>query len=252
MEKERIIWKADSNMEFSTLSRPEAAVAMEKWKQSGYKPPKLGNEENKKLAEDFITISNLVNNEVNEIKRRKKYFTDVYMGLYIYEYFSRMENFNLRCASDEGFWNYLTLKIAPDIVAERWGKEKEERYWKKPARNWFRIMWWYVYMSWQGNIDDTRALLELDCFDTDTILNLAERTGRKGAYIDATRIIMRKWGQIYSNGKKINGDMFRTIMKLHTAEIMVVEPCLCENGVEGYVDSLIKNSGVDIDAASGN
>ena len=44
-------------------------------------------------------------------------------------------------------------------------------------------------------------------------------------------------------------DLFRVVMKLNTARMMVVEPALCAGGCEGYAKKLYLDSGFDIDAA---
>ena len=94
-----------------------------------------------------------------------------------------MPGFNLRAAANDDFWRYLSIKVIPDVVAERWGYENESHYWSKPARIWLRSIWWYVHLSWQGDMQTTAKVLEASCFTTDSILNLEERTGRKGTFI---------------------------------------------------------------------
>ena len=102
-------------------------------------------------------------------------------------------------------------------------------------------------MSWQGNIKDTEELLVKECFDTDTILNLGERTGRNGIFIDVSRIIMKKFSTIPKQ-KKTNSkeNIFRKIMKINTARMVVIEPGLCDGGENGYVDSVFKLAGIEI------
>ena len=236
------------DMEFKTLSRSESSRAMDEWINGGFKMPKV-NGEYALLRKDIQNIYNRVKSEGSTVKNKKGYFTDVMLGLYLYLYFKSMSGFNMRCAADDDFWRYLCVKVVPDIVGERWGNDNEDHYWKKPTRIWLRSIWWYIHLSWQGSFRKTEKLLMSDCFDTDTILNLEERTGREGTFIDVSRLIMKKYSEVTEKqGKKSvktrQESPFRIIMKLNTAKIVVMEPALCEGGEEGYVTSLFEDAGV--------
>ena len=145
-------------------------------------------------------------------------------------------------------------------MAQRWGKDNEDHYWSKPTRIWFRSIWWYVHLAWQGDYESTRRVLETPFFTTDTILNFEERNGRKGTCVDAYRAIIKHYSTIpdsivkqYGSRKKGNSDdLFRVVMKLNTAKMMVMEPALCKGGVDGYARELFENAGVVIDVTQSN
>ena len=143
----------------------------------------------------------------------------------------------------------------PDVVAGRWGYENESHYWSKPARIWLRCIWWYIHLSWQGDAETTLQVLDSSCFTTDSILNLEERTGRKGTYIGVYRYIMYFYSRVPQSeiekfgkrdGKEKKDDLFRVIMKLHTAKSLVTEPALYLGGEREYVRSLFRDAGVNV------
>ena len=53
----------------------------------------------------------------------------------------------------------------------------------------------------------------------------------------------------YNKNRKAD-DLFRVIMKLNTARMMVAEPALCSGGCEGYAKKLFFDAGMDIDSVS--
>lgn len=238
-------------MVFSSLSQQEAFTAMEEWIRNAPDLPDLG-QNYKALRTELEELHRKAVEKAG--KKGNGYELDVSMGLGLYNLLSHFPDFTMREASDDGFWRYLSLKVAPHLVKERWGLENEDHYWKKSIRIWFRSLWWYVHLSWQGSIEKTEDLLCCGNFDTDTILNLSERTGKEGTFIAARRELMRQFGQLSPdtiNGyaKKHSEPLFRVIMKLHTAKIMVMEPDLCEGGVEGYVTSLFEDAGISVKKA---
>lgn len=115
-------------------------------------------------------------------------------------------------------------------------------------------IWWYVHLSWQGDMQTTAKVLETPCFTTDSILNLEERTGRKGTFINVYRYIMYYYSHIpqqvldeyNKNTETQQDDLFRIVMKLNTAKVMVVDPALYLGGEKEYVRSLFMDSGVRV------
>ncbi len=109
-------------------------------------------------------------------------------------------------------------------------------------------------MSWQGDYSSTLELLECDHFSTDTILNIEERSGRHGIYIETCRAILRCYANVkpedikkYSRGHMNNSDdLFRVVMKLNTARLMVMEPLLFSGGENEYARNLFKDAGVEL------
>lgn len=229
------------------LSRSEAREAMNIWIDSNGKLPievdgiykdlrELIVNEYDKLAETYGRDGN---------QSYDKYRLDTQLGMLLYSYLKKATWFSERTAEDDGFWMYLSLKVVPDIVAKRWNFDNEDHYWKKSVRIWLKVLWWYVHLSWQGNDSKTAELLLSNNFNTDTILNLVERVGRDGIYVDVYRKIMYYYGHLdvktISNYGSKNGDtdkkrtLFRSLMILHNATCVVIEPGLYPGGADGYV-----------------
>ena len=192
-----------------------------------------------KLDKDFQQIRLDLENLYPQLEdtERKDYFTDVEMGIKLYEYLDGKDWFNLRLASDNSFWRTFTIKIAPHLVAKRWGYDKIDHYYKKPQRNWFKSIWWFVYLSLvPGRMDKTRNILKSKNFTTDTIVALVERTGSDGFNYKLNRKIVDYFSRVSYDGSM--SFLFRSVMKLNTARTMVMEPALCEGGIDGYVKAL--------------
>ena len=236
-----------------TLSRGDSETAMKEWKESFPQPPVL-NGDLLVLRNDLLKLFQLVlENADSKGLNLRDYYTDREFGISLYVYLSKKEWFSLRVAADDGFWRYMSLKVIPDVVATRWGKDNDDHYWSIPRRIWLKQIWWFVYLSWRKDEITTRGILESPNCSTDTILNFVERTGKKGTCVDAYRWIIYIYSKIpqsaVSEYKKQgkNHDLFRVVMKLNTARMMVLEPSLCTGGDQGYAEKLFKDAGLDID-----
>lgn len=207
-------------MDIKKLNRGEAEKAMSEWLASFPLLPSLdGN-----YAVIRSDLTNLFQSVMKDSESKgfkpQDYFTDVQFGILLYSYLSKKDWFSLRLAADDGFWRYLSLKVIPDAVAVRWGKDNDSHYWSTPGRIWLKQIWWYVYLSWTKDEITTRKILESPNCSTDTILNFVERTGKKGTCIDAYRWIIYLYSlipqQAVSDYKKQgkNHDLFRVVMKL--------------------------------------
>ena len=207
-----------------------------------------------KIREDIQKMNEKIRNNAVELNEKKDYYIDVHLGILLYDYLWNTPGFNMRAAANEDFWRYLSVKVVPDVVSQRWGKDNESHYWSKPSRIWLRSIWWYVHLSWQGDIQNTARVLESKCFSTDTILNLEERTGRKGTYINVYRYIMYYYSRIPQNiidsyNKRLpnkQDTLLRVIMRLNTAKVLVIDPALYLGGENEYAKSLFKDAGVEI------
>ena len=184
---------------------------------------------------------------------RHDYYVDAIFGLKLYDYLQNQEWFNLRVAANTDFWRYMSVVVVPQVVSDRWGFDNEDHFWKRPMRIWLRSLWWFVHFSWRNSMKETEALLLKPMFSTDTILNIVERSGKNGTNIELYRDIINTYGSLSMeiiNKFKDRGlkesDMFRALMKLNTAKVIVTEPNLCINGVHGYVSLLCKDLNVDI------
>ena len=240
-------------MIIKTLNRSESQIAMKDWLENYPALPQIEGEYIKVRNE----IQNFFKKTVEECPSditRKDYYIDAHVGILLYDYLWRQPGFNLRAAANDDFWRYLSIKVVPDIVADRWGKDNESHYWSKPARIWLRSIWWYVHLSWQGDMMTTAKVLESPCFTTDNILNLEERTGRNGTFINVYRYIMYYYSRIPQetlenydkNTKKQSDGLFRIVMKLNTAKSMVIDPALFLGGEKEYVKSLFLDAGVRV------
>lgn len=215
-------------------------IAMDSWRVLSPR------EEMPIVNQDYVSVRQELERLFFEIKETtdKEYYIDVRFGIKLKEYLENQSWFSLRTASEIGFWRYLSLMVIPNVVKERWDLQ-EDHYWKKSRRIWLRTIWLYAYVSWNENAESTRKMLEEPMFNTDIILNLIERSGKKGMNFDLYRCIMKKYSesfdliQNYAKGRN-RDSLFRAIMRLNTARSMVYEPALFEGGVEGYVNSLFK------------
>ena len=237
-------------MIYKTYDRGEARVAMQEWLKNYPTLPSL-NTDYMKMRKDIERIYESIKSIVPDIK---SYEFDVRFGVSLYHYLNKNHpDFNMRLASNDEFWIYLSLRVVPHIVGERWGIDNESHYWSKGVRIWLRSIWWYVYLSWQGNITDTERMLLSECFNTDSILNLSERGGRYGTYINVCRQIMKCYSgipisKIRKYNEKLEGNLtlFRIVMKLNTVKSLVVEPDLYDGGASGYVKSLFRQANIEV------
>jgi len=236
-----------------TLNRSEAQMAMREWLENY---PTLPHVEGDyiKIRKDIQEFAKKVREECPSEIVKKDYYIDVHIGILLYDYLDKQPGFNLRAAANDDFWRYLSIKVVPDVVADRWGKENESHYWSKSVRIWLRSIWWYVHLSWQGDMLSTAKVLEAPCFTTDSILNLEERTGRKGTFIKVYRYIMYYYSRIpkevledYDKNTTTQRDgLFRIVMKLNTAKSMVIDPALYLGGEQEYVRALFMDAGVRV------
>lgn len=216
------------------LTRKEAIQAMYSWVGSSFTVPVLGMEYGQ-VREDLIALFNGAKTAAEDNVRT--YEMDVHFGAALYGYLTARSWFNDRLACDDGFWRHLTLRVIPDLVGQRWGNGNADHYYTKPSRIWPKALWWYIHLSLKDSgLNATKEMLLSGNFSTDSIENLVERTGRSGTNIEVYRTIMSKYGSLGN----VTGLDFRKVMKLNTAKAVVLEPVFCEGGVEGYVDSIIK------------
>jgi hypothetical protein len=155
---------------------------------------------------------------------------DVAAGLAVYRILGAA-GLDVRSAADDGVWRFLSLKVVPDLVAGRWAKVPEERFWRGRSRIWLRTIWWLVHLTWQESEDRTRAVLA--DVTTDTIVQLVERPGRGGFRIELIRALFRE-----RSVRKPSQQQFRALMKLNTARVIMTEPMFCVGGIDGYVRDL--------------
>lgn len=163
------------------------------------------------------------------------YQVDCLFGLKFFMLLSDKYHMSIRTASSPGVWRYLSVYVVPDIVELRYGVNHPDRFWKKPKRLWLRVMWWYIYLSWQGTYEAT--LLTIKDNSTDEILQLVDRCGRGGYRVNLYRELMKKYSSIALSERR-KSQLFRKVMVLNTARVQVVEPGLVDGGEKQYVQEL--------------
>ncbi len=241
-------------MEIRRLNRGDSEKAMQEWIDSYPCPPSLDGEYAVLRSELTKLFRSVVDKAAENNLKIQDYNTDAQFGLLLFMYLKKQDWFSLRLAADDGFWRYLSLKVIPDAVAVRWGKDNEAHYWSIHRRIWLKQLWWYVYLSWNIDENTTKRIIESPNCSTDTILNFVERSGKKGTCVEAYRWIIYFYSKIpqeilsaYNKGRKTD-DLFRVVMKLNTARMMVAEPALCIGGSKGYAKKLFLDAGIDIDS----
>lgn len=226
-------------MRFKSLNRSESEKIMGPWAETGI-PNNISENcpvEFRPLRQRLCKAMTLVKEKHKAEKESAFYGIDLDFGLIVYEILNESCGFYLRQASDDGVWRFLSLKVIPDIVFDRWGGNPS-RFWKESRRIWLKTLWWYVHLSWQGSKDETYETLKNNT--TDEIVQLVERSGMFGYRVELCRRIMEEYGKVSPENKKRNSGLFRKIMKLNTAWVKVLEPSLVQGGDKQYARNLFK------------
>lgn len=173
-------------------------------------------------------------------EKKPGYETDLNVGLVLFEYLNPSKGFTLVMANDDDVWRYISCKVFPDITFERYPKPanddirlNKKRFYSHTRRIWLKTLWWYVFLSWQGNSDKTRRVLEE--FGTDTISDFIERTGQ-GYRLLLYRQLMLAYSQVDNK----SSNLFNRIQKQNLVNCRTVEPALVENAEKGYIQNLFK------------
>lgn len=224
------------------LSRKDAAEKFAELSKSNFQNI-LVSKENEKLRNDVLEFSDsFIMQSTNMNKLSYKY--DLYLALYFYKKINEIYNFSEREAAQDDKWRYISLVILPDLVYKRWG-DKESRFYDHSTRMYFKSLWWYIHLSWQGSESKTLEILQDNT--TDHVSQLVERAGNYGYRITLLREIMHYYGEIEELpiGVSDRTNLFRKIMKLNTAWVKTMEPSLHFDGVKGYVKELFDYFGKD-------
>ena len=88
-----------------------------------------------KLRKYCIEQYKEIENKVKKNKELKswKHQLDLEFGLALYDYLNSDDDFNARYEADYSFWKYFAVFVVPDIVANRWGVDKKDHFYKKPT-----------------------------------------------------------------------------------------------------------------------
>ena len=183
-------------MKIMEYSREQARKKLDEWRNT--KEVYSLNSEYSSIRENFIEFYTKAKDEASR-DDRTEYMTDVLFGSAIYEYLSNQDWFNIRTAANDGFWRYLSVEVIPDIVADRWGVNNDNYYWKQSNRLWPKTAWWFIHLSLNNSLDDTKRVLSKNCFNSDSIQGIVERTGKKGTYVEVYREIIKQYSQLDYN-----------------------------------------------------
>ena len=194
------------------------------------------------LDSDYLDIRNYLVDKYQELKQSgyKDYQLDYRFSLIFYDYFRKKEWMTDRIAADYDFWSYLALIVIPDLVYDRFGVQDDKHYYSKGLRIWPYTLYWYSHLSWQGDVESTDKILSASRCCSDTILNLVERPGRNGTYVDLYRNIMYYFVNINPTKNVDSIKLFRSIMKLALAKPQVIDPDLYSGGTRAYANEIVK------------
>ena len=229
-------------MQIKTMTKDEARDLFEYYVSLGTIPESVFE----KLNSDYRKVRNrLLDFEEEADKENTAYKKDLCFACLIYEYFQKEDFFNDTVANNLGFWIYLCMQVAPDIVFRRHGLV-DSYFFNKNGRIYLQALWLYIHMSFQTDIETTKTMLEK--LSTDYILQMAERTGRDGFYVDVYREIVRVIVSLPSSvaNAKVNGaNLFRRVMIQNTAKTNVYN-LVAENKITEYVQSLFRSCKVEV------
>ncbi len=194
------------------------------------------------LDSDYLIIRKYLVEEYNKLKNLgyKDYQLDYRFSLLFYDYFRQKEWMTDRIAANYEFWSYIALIVIPDLVLDRFETKDDKHYYAKGLRIWPYTLYWYAHLSWQGDVKSTDKILSSSRCCSDTILNLVERPGRNGTYIDLYRSIMYHFVNCNPAKAVDNIKLFRSIMKLALAKPQVIDPDLCSGGADEYAKEIVQ------------
>ena len=224
-------------MSYRTLEKTEAKATIEQYEAEGEV-----HVEKKSLTKEEQYLRSQFSKEFS-VKGPISPDKDYSLGLKLYVEWLPLGSIDLRQASDNGFWRNLTCRVVPDYVLRRWPaknapedplKLAHSRYYSQDQRNWLKIIWWMIHLSWQGSLSSTEATLKN--LGSDAISQVVERTGVGGYNVDLCRKIIQKVGE-YDNQASAEKAL-RRAMKLNTMRSQTIIPEFHDKGLEGYVSAL--------------
>ena len=174
---------------------------------------------------------------------KMSYILDLRVGLKLYSLLPIGKDFTVTQANDDDIWRYISVKVMPDItylrypdpekaVADSDGRLNHKRFYAATRRIWLKTLWWYVYLSWQGNEEATFTVLKDN--SVDNINKLIETPGR-GYRLNLYRTMMSEYARTGPHTSK----EFAAITKMNNAKCVLIEPALTEGAEKGYVHRLI-------------
>lgn len=178
-----------------------------------------------------------------QVTRSREYSIDLDMAEEIYAVMSEY-GLTVRDAADEGVWIYLSVKVIPDIILDRFKLSgiplaHEDRFYANSRRIYPMMLWWYYYISYQQDgenpIQATRQILINN--QSDDISQLVERAGSGGYPINIYKQIMVEYARRLIDDRK-SDDLLSRALKLNIVQMQSLEPELMYDGLEAYVCDL--------------
>lgn len=231
-------------MKFYELEREEAQKTFESFVDGKIK---IDEAYFSNLDESYLGMRKTILSWLSEHPLTKNYDFDLFMALKLYSYFNsgNLEGFNESIASNYGFWRYVCIKVVPDIIIERHGLIKEYFY-AKNVRLYIPTLWWYIEMCYQGSVDKTYECLKDK--STDYILQIVERPGRDGMFLEVSRLIVHYLSILPDDvvSAECGGQtLLRRVMIQNTARGSNYNMIL-DNKADEYVRSIFSSCGVEV------
>lgn len=240
--------------EYNAMNEVEFDKQIDKWKSNDFS----------KLDKDYILIrKEVLENEYlasviykNKYITSKKYEFDLVFGITLHEALSK-RGFIERQGGSKEVWFYLITCVFPDLVRYRVQSEnnEEERFAinkiipNRITRLYASRIWWYINLCLQidenGNPDYIQTNKVLTNCTTDTILQLVDRVGDSGYYLEFSRKLAKVLADskfFEQSDREMTKNVYRRLHQLNLIKINEVDPCLVPDEYEGYCLELLKEA----------
>lgn len=236
-----MIWKRMNNTEAKKIvddiekkSSEEFNLLKSDWTKNSF---------SNNIDREYQDIRNIVYAEYKKYEAQGDDEVDYRVGLALYKLFLQ-EKYKLNpiYANDDDIWRYLSVRIFLDITylrsptKDRFGVYfSHDRIYKHTKRIWIKQLWWFIHLTWQGDEEQTYAVLKKygpGCFS-----QILERAG-KGYRVEIIRKMFKKMAE-RNDGKVNQTKIFTPIMKLYYAKMFVVEPTLVDGGIDSFLDKIL-------------
>ena len=226
-----------------TLSLHQAAMISQHWEKEYASFPDTFSIARSKMDGSMSELSDRIGIAFDEVYEscdgKYGYDFDFDFGLKLYSILGEY-GFGESDASNDDVWRYLQMRACPDLIVRRWpfvdGIPNEKRSWKNGQRMYFKAMWWYIHILWDGSLEQTeKRKAQID------ISQITDRSGYGGIRIDVYKKIMHRFAEA-------DEDMRRgkegAIMILNSSYCRIMEPGLGDMSLDEYVDMLFRELGI--------
>ena len=195
-------------------------------------------------AYDNLKSSDVLNNAASD---KKTYQFEYRYALEVYDILNK-EGMSVRTASDDDVWRFITVNVVPDLIYDRWQDKNNprvinaDRYYDGTRRIWLKVLWWYIYLCWQGDREMTDAVISTN--NANEISQLVERVGVGGYRVELFRKIMLYYGtKIAEKTRKQENNLLSRVLHLNIAWSTIIDPDLVSGGVDVYIATLFSYFG---------